>query len=64
MLFEVHDRVGARFLGCNIISVDEINAALTSGGGRGRLETLKLKSRKMEDSDGYSGTIDVQVSAR
>jgi hypothetical protein len=57
VLFEVYDKVGARFLGCNIISVDEILEKNT----KGKLETFKLKSRKMEDSDGYSGSIDVVV---
>ncbi|OXA42605.1 uncharacterized protein LOC110859330 isoform X3 [Folsomia candida] len=58
LLFEVYDKVGARFLGCNIISVDDMK----TGGPEGRYETLKLISRKLEDSEGYTGSIDVQFT--
>ncbi|ODN05363.1 E3 ubiquitin-protein ligase NEDD4, partial [Orchesella cincta] len=52
MLFEVHDRDGDRFLGCNIVSVDDI--------GNEKTRVLPLKSRRMEISDTFTGAIEVQ----
>lgn len=53
MLFEVHDKEGARFLGCNIVSVEEI--------GNEKTRILPLKSRRMEMSESFTGAIEVQV---
>jgi hypothetical protein len=53
ILFEVFDKVGTRFLGCNILSVEEI--------GPEKTRLLPLKSRRMEISDQVSGTLEVQV---
>lgn len=53
LLFEAHDRVGSRFLGCNIISMEDI--------GTEKTHVLPLKSRKMDISDNVTGAIEVQV---
>ncbi len=53
LLFEVHDQSGDRFLGCNIISMEDIGSEKT--------RVLPLKSRKMEMSENFTGAIEVQV---
>lgn len=53
LLFDVHDQSGDRFLGCNIISMDDIGSEKT--------RVLPLKSRKMEISENFTGAIEVQV---
>ena len=53
ILFEVFDRVGTKFMGCNIVSVDEI--------GEEKNRFLPLKSRRMEMSEQITGNIEVQV---
>ena len=54
ILFEVYDKVGSKFLGCNIISVDEI--------GHERSKFVPLKSRRMEIAEYVTGNIEVEVN--
>jgi hypothetical protein len=54
ILFEVYDRVGSRFLGCHIISDDEITAQPN--------RVLPLKSRRMELSEQITGSLECQVT--
>ncbi|CAL8100389.1 unnamed protein product [Orchesella dallaii] len=54
MLFEVHDKDGDKFLGCNILSIDDI--------GTEKTRVLPLKSRRMEKSETFTGAIEVQFT--